>query len=125
MHKKSRRQYGIAAMRFGCLAIILAAAALTAGCEKPATNEAVPEAKVDGETIIFPRGSPQLASLSSAAAIERPGAQIMLNGRLTWNEDKTVRIYTPFAGRVSRILVQPGDKIQAGQTLAVIASPDF
>lgn len=124
MHKKSRKQCSVAAMRFSCYAIILVAA-LTAGCEKPATIDAVPEAKVEGETIAFPRGSPQLASLSSEAAIERPGAQVILNGRLTWNEDKTVRIYTPFAGRVSRILVQPGDKIRAGQTLAIIASPDF
>ena len=82
-------------------------------------------AKVEGETITFPHGSPQLASLNSEPAIERPGAQNILNGRLAWNEDKTVRIYTPFAGRVSRILVQPGDKIRAGETLAVIASPDF
>ena len=124
MHKKSREQYGVGTMRFSCYAMILAAA-LTAGCEKPAKSDAVPEAKVDGETITFPHGSPQLASLNSEPAIERPGAQDILNGRLTWNEDKTVRIYTPFAGRVSRILVQPGDKIQAGQTLAVIASPDF
>ena len=111
-------------MRFSCYTITLIAV-LIAGCEKPAKSDAVPEAKVDGETITFPHGSPQLAALNSEPAIERPGAQDILNGRLTWNEDKTVRIYTPFAGRVSRILVQPGDKIRAGQTLAVIASPDF
>ena len=48
-----------------------------------------------------------------------------LNGRVTWNEDKTVRMYTPFAGRVERILVQPGQAVAKGQALAVIASPDF
>ena len=44
---------------------------------------------------------------------------------MSWNEDRTVRIFTPFAGRVSSILVQPGDNVKQGQTLAVIASPDF
>src|SRR6185369_2264294 len=42
-----------------------------------------------------------------------------------WNEDKTVRVYTPFAGRVGRILAQPGERVRAGQPLAEIASPDF
>jgi len=123
MYKKSRKQR-FAAMRFSCYAMMLVAA-LIAGCDKTVKTEAVPEAKVDGETIAFPQGSPQLASLTSQAAIERPESALVLNGRLTWNEDKTVRIYTPFAGRVSRILVQPGEKVQAGQTLAIIASPDF
>jgi membrane fusion protein, heavy metal efflux system len=124
MHKKNKQQQRFATMRFSRYAMLLVAA-LIAGCDQPAKNEVVPEAKVDGETITFPQGSPQLASLTSEAAIERPAAEAILNGRLSWNEDKTVRIYTPFAGRVSRILVQPGDKVQAGQTLAVIASPDF
>jgi cobalt-zinc-cadmium efflux system membrane fusion protein len=48
-----------------------------------------------------------------------------LNGRVTWNEDKTVRIFTPFAGRVERILVQAGQSVAKGQALATIASPDF
>jgi cobalt-zinc-cadmium efflux system membrane fusion protein len=104
---------------------MLLAAALIAGCDKGAKNEAVPQPKVDGESVTFAQGSPQLASLTSEAVVERGAAGVTLNGRLTWNEDKTVRIYTPFAGRVSRILVQPGDKVQAGQTLAIIASPDF
>ena len=54
-----------------------------------------------------------------------PAPAFRLNGRLTWNEDRTVRIFTPFAGRVARILVQPGDRVKKGQALAIIASPDF
>ena len=36
-----------------------------------------------------------------------------------------MRVYPPFAGRVSRIAAQPGDVVKAGQALAFIASPDF
>jgi cobalt-zinc-cadmium efflux system membrane fusion protein len=111
-------------MHLSYLAALVVAMALTA-CDNSTKNQGPPQPKVEGETVIFPQGSPQLASLTSEAAIEREAAAAMLNGRLSWNEDKTVRIYTPFAGRVSQILVQPGDKVQAGQTLAVIASPDF
>jgi cobalt-zinc-cadmium efflux system membrane fusion protein len=36
-----------------------------------------------------------------------------------------VRVYSPFAGRVSRILVQAGDRVRKGQALAVLGSPEF
>jgi cobalt-zinc-cadmium efflux system membrane fusion protein len=111
-------------MRFSCLATLLAVM-VASGCDNAAKNQGPPLPKIEGESVVFPQGSPQLASLVSEAAVERKAAASILNGRLTWNEDKTVRIYTPFAGRVSRILVQPGDKVEQGQTLAVIASPDF
>ncbi|MEO7728075.1 MAG: efflux RND transporter periplasmic adaptor subunit [Burkholderiales bacterium] len=111
-------------MRFSIFAAVLAAG-LIAGCDKADKSQAPPQPKVDGETIVFAPGSPQLSSLVSEEASARPTASSSLNGRLVWNEDKTVRIFTPLAGRVERILVQPGDRVQHGQTLAVIASPDL
>jgi cobalt-zinc-cadmium efflux system membrane fusion protein len=50
---------------------------------------------------------------------------LSMPGRLVWNEDKTVRVATPFAGRVMEILVQPGATVKAGQPLAMLTSPDF
>jgi cobalt-zinc-cadmium efflux system membrane fusion protein len=87
-----------------CAALL--AAVLSAGCDNTVKTEAPPAAKVSGESIVFPPDSPQLSSLASEAAAQREAAAATLNGRLTWNEDKTVRIYTPFAGRVSRISAQ-------------------
>lgn len=111
-------------MRLSIIVIVLAAC-LCAGCDKAEKTPATPQAKIDGETVTFAPGSPQLSSLVSEAATEHAGAAASLNGRLVWNEDRTVRIYTPLAGRVDRILVQPGDRVQQGQTLAVISSPDL
>jgi membrane fusion protein, heavy metal efflux system len=111
-------------MRFSIIAAVVTAG-LLAGCGKAEKIQEVPQPKVDGESIVFQPGSPQLASLTSEAAVERPAAAVSLNGRLVWNEDKTVRIFTPLAGRVDRILVQPGDRVRQDQTLAVISSPDF
>jgi cobalt-zinc-cadmium efflux system membrane fusion protein len=48
-----------------------------------------------------------------------------LNGRLVWDEGRTVRLYPAFAGRVIRIEVKAGDAVKQGQPLAVLASPDF
>lgn len=107
------------------LAIALTTMLLTA-CTPPA-QEPAPEAdpKVENSRITFPANSNQLSSISSIAVEMEPIPLALLNGRLTWNEERTVRIYTPFAGRVEKILVQPGQKVSSGQALAVIASPEF
>lgn len=96
-----------------------------AGCSDGPKPETAPSAKIDGEAVVFAKGSPQLASLVLEAAEQRPAAAVRLNGRLAWNEERTVRIYTPFAGRVSSIVARAGERVQRGQALAVIASPDF
>ena len=119
--KSNRKREYMRSIYIGGLVALIAAP----GCDNTPKAPPAPQPKVDAETIVFPAGSPQLSSLVVESATERVAASVTLNGRLAWNEDKTVRIHTPFAGRVSRILVQPGDKVGAGQTLAVIASPDF
>lgn len=112
-------------MRFSLFAAAAVAAVLVAACDKPDRTQGPPPPKVDGEHVVFATNSPQLSSLVSEPATERPAPAASLNGRLAWNEDKTVRVFSPLAGRVDRILVQPGDRVQAGQTLAVIASADL
>jgi cobalt-zinc-cadmium efflux system membrane fusion protein len=103
---------------------VFAAAALSAACSKETVRENTPDPVVQGDSITFPvpDKAPRLDTATIAA--ERVPA-LKLNGRLTWDEERTVRVYSPFAGRVTRILVQPGDKVAKGQTLAVLGSPEF
>lgn len=101
------------------------AAALLAGCNKPPEVARDPDHKVDGNSILFPPGNREIDSIQAIQVKRQRAPSRRLNGRLTWNEDRTVRIYTPFGGRVERILVQPGMPVKKGQPLAVIASPDF
>ena len=105
--------------RIICLSMVIAA------CSKVPEPEQVPQARTEGERILFPAGSAQLSSIKSQVINMQPVPSAHLNGRITWNEDRTVRIYTPFAGRVERLLVQAGQTVTKGQALAVIASPDF
>jgi cobalt-zinc-cadmium efflux system membrane fusion protein len=44
---------------------------------------------------------------------------------LVWDEDLTVRIYSPVAGRVSAVAVALGDRLEKNAPLVGIASPDF
>ena len=100
-------------------------ALLITGCSEPPATPAAKGPVVEQNTISFPAGSNQTESLRIQRIEMQPVPPVRLNGRLAWNEDSTVRVFTPFAGRVERILVQPGQLVRQGQALAVIASPDF
>lgn len=105
-------------------ASVLSAILLTA-CGQTVQEAPSSDPKVENQRITFPEKSSQLSSLNSITVEMQAVPLATLNGRLTWNEERTVRVYTPFAGRVEKILVQPGQKITAGQALAFIASPEF
>ena len=107
-----------------CLTLIASVLLLTACSDPPATPQNA-AAVVENDIIHFPAGSSQLDSVRSQPMEMQATPPIRLNGRLAWNEEQTVRVFTPFAGRVERILVQTGQTVVRGQALAVIASPDF
>ncbi|HTP61911.1 MAG TPA: efflux RND transporter periplasmic adaptor subunit [Burkholderiales bacterium] len=98
---------------------------LLAGCGDSVQKSAVPQARVEGQSVIFPAGSPQTAVLISEKVEPRREAVLRFNGRLVWDEDRTVRVFSPLGGRVQAIAVRLGDAVRAGQTLAVVAAPDL
>jgi membrane fusion protein, heavy metal efflux system len=98
---------------------------LAAGCGHKA--EAPEEAKpvVVGDIITFPASSPALKNIQTAKVLAPQGRELIIPGRLVWDEDRTVRVFTPFAGRVSKLTANVGDKVLQGQVLAELQSPDF
>jgi len=110
--------------RCALAALALSALALAA-CGKSEAPKADDDPKVTGETIQFPASVKALPGIAGEAAKSGGERMLSLPGRLVWNEDKTVRVATPFAGRVTEILVQPGTTVKAGQPLANLTSPDF
>lgn len=105
---------------------MLAAAGAAAGCGRAAAGEGEsPEARVVGTQLQLPANSPHLPALTTTPAVSDPTSAILLNGRLTWDEDATVRVFSPFAGRVTRVLIDQGQRVATGDALALIAAPDF
>src|SRR4051812_40095469 len=103
------------------MALVLAIAACS---EKE--KEAPPQVQIEQHSIvIFPPGSPQIASIISVPIEPRREMAVKFNGRLVWNEDRTVRVFAPFGGRVTDIAVRPGERVKAAQTLAVLAAPEL
>ena len=96
-----------------------------AGCKAEKKTLQIPEAKVFGDTVVIATNSPQGAALT----IEPVGAEqpvfVPLTGRLVWDDDVTVRVFTPFAGIVRKLLVDINQPVQRGAPLAEIQSSDF
>ena len=46
-------------------------------------------------------------------------------GVVDFDNDQATSVLAPISGPVSRLLVQPGDKVRKGQPLAIVASPDY
>ena len=98
----------------------------TTGCGRPAADDSsTPEARVAGARLELAANSPHLPALTTAPAVADSSSAISLNGRLTWDEDATVRVFSPFAGRVIRVVADQGNHVATGDRLALIAAPDF
>jgi cobalt-zinc-cadmium efflux system membrane fusion protein len=71
-------------------------------------------------------GAPQLSALriETAAATPLPMAEA-LNGRLALDENRTVRISSPIAGRVLKLLAEPGDRVARDAVLLQADAPDL
>lgn len=99
------------------------AALVLAGCDK---SEPAPAPKatpqIDGERIMLP---PEAGTIETQAVERRDGALLYLPGRLVWNEDRTARLFPPFAGRIRTIQAKVGDKVAVGDVLAWLEAPEF
>ncbi len=45
-------------------------------------------------------------------------------GKIAVNEDRSTQVFSPYAGRVTRLLAKPGDHVEQGQALFVIEAAD-
>lgn len=119
-------------------ALLLALAALGVGIaryaaptgEKGAAPAAAPAAASaasgDGLSLRFAEGAPQLAYLRIEEASAYPVPLLeALNGRLTYDDNVTARVFSPVAGRILSLPVQAGDSVRAGQPLLTLDVPDY
>ena len=98
---------------------------LLSSCDHKTELQEEAKPTVVGNVITFPAASPAIKNIQTAIVAGPRERELNIPGRLVWDEDHTVRVFTPFAGRVSRLVANVGDKVAQGQVLAELQSPDF
>lgn len=103
----------------------------TAGAVKPlpAESTAAPasggNAQPAGNQVVLTDGQLAAARIS-AVPVERGSLTHAhtVPGRVRYNDNRHVAVRTPAAGIVTEVLVKPGDRVEAGQILARLNSPE-
>lgn len=104
----------------GCASLLLLSA-----CGKETPAPAVEEPTVAGEVVRFPPNAAPIKRILTTPVVAAHELQLMLPGRLAWDENRTARVIAPLAGRISEVLVQPGAVVAANQVLAHLVSPEL
>jgi RND family efflux transporter, MFP subunit len=104
----------------------------THGCRKSSaatTADEAPDAsagvRVVGNELTMPPADPRFAQLVTASAEPSVTDSLSVPGRVVWDDDATVRVFSPFAGRVERVVANVGQHVNKGDVLAWVAAPDY
>jgi cobalt-zinc-cadmium efflux system membrane fusion protein len=80
---------------------------------------------IKGDLPRYVPSAAEWASLSVEPVSEREfRAEHLTEGKIAVNEDSSTPIFSPYAGRVTKLLVKPSDKVERGQPLFVVEATD-
>ena len=97
--------------------------ALAQGPGKPDSG---PQLVREGDRITVPEGSPLRAKLTVEAVAEQEIRRtLVLPAVVEADPSRLVKVLPPLAGRITQLKVQLGERVQEGQPLAVLDSPDL
>jgi cobalt-zinc-cadmium efflux system membrane fusion protein len=99
--------------------------ALSSCNRKADAPEETSDLKATKDSVTIPVDLPQHASLSVDVVKPSETSGIHVTGRLVWNEETTVRVFSSCAGRVNQVFANTCQMVTAGQILATMESPDF
>jgi membrane fusion protein, heavy metal efflux system len=106
---------------------ILGGAVLLVGKIRTPANTPEPEISSRGKIpgLFYPTAA-QWASLTVEPVQQRVfRSEHVTEGKIAIDEDRSTPIFSPYAGRVSKLFVQPGDTVTAGQPLFTIEATDM
>jgi cobalt-zinc-cadmium efflux system membrane fusion protein len=67
----------------------------------------------------------QWATLTTVPVAERPfRSTVITEGKIAIDEDHSTSVFSPYAGRVTKLMVKPGDQVKAEQPLFVVEATD-
>jgi len=100
---------------------------LLAACGKGKPAAQAPDMyERDGTKVLVPEGSPLRSRIKVEAASEQNiQSQLLATASVESDPARLARISPPTAGRVEKLLVHLGDRVEKGQPLLLLSSPDL
>jgi membrane fusion protein, heavy metal efflux system len=100
---------------------------LLAACGKGKPAAPAPDMyERDGTKVVVPEGSPLRSRIKVEAATEQNiQSQLLATASVESDPARLARISPPLAGRVEKLLVHLGDRVEKGQPLLLLNSPDL
>jgi membrane fusion protein, heavy metal efflux system len=124
LRSQARTRNGVIAAVVLIICTWLAVAATTRGGDKPAEPETTNQGRRDGAAY-YPTPK-QWASLMTAPVTEVVfRTEHLTEGKIGVDEDRSTLVFSPYSGRVIKLLAKPGDTVKAGQPLFIVEAPDM
>jgi cobalt-zinc-cadmium efflux system membrane fusion protein len=116
-----RRQFVILGIAAAAIIVILIGSSLVRALFTPKEQPAAAQ-----EPGTFQPTKEQLAGLKiMPVALASFHSQQSTDGKIATNDETTTPVFSPFSGRVTRLIAKPGDVVQAGQPLFAIQASEF
>jgi membrane fusion protein, heavy metal efflux system len=111
----------------GAALLVLAGAALYElshiTASKPGNSDLSSQSRKEAER--FTPTAPEWSTLTIEPVAERTfRSETVTEGKVAVDEDKSTPVFSPYTGRVTKLLVRPGDNVTQGQPLFVIEAAD-
>jgi membrane fusion protein, heavy metal efflux system len=124
LRSQARTRNGVIAVVVLITCTWLAVAATTRGGDKPAEPEMTNQGRRDGAAY-YPTPK-QWVSLTTAPVTEVVfRTEHLTEGKIGVDEDRSTLVFSPYSGRVIKLLAKPGDTVKAGQPLFIVEAPDM
>jgi cobalt-zinc-cadmium efflux system membrane fusion protein len=108
------------------LPVLSAVALLSALACSDARDKATVDAPATADSLaltVTPAQRQRLHLVAIKSTAYRPVVEV--TGTVAFDGDQATTVLSPVSGPVTRVLVQPGDRVSRGQPLAYVTSPDF
>src|SRR5690242_19611765 len=102
----------------------LAVAAVTRSADKLAEADTASQGRREGASY-YPTPK-QWAALTTAPVTNVVfRTEHLTEGKIGIDEDRSTLVFSPYSGRVTKLLAKPGDTVKAGQPLFIVEAPDM
>ena len=107
-----------------CTWLAVTATTFAPRADKLGESEATTQGRREG-ALYYPTPK-QWASLTTAPVTEVVfRAEHLTEGKIGVDEDRATLVFSPYSGRVTKLLAKPGDTVKAGQPLFIVEAPDM